>query len=753
MKLPNIHLKDKKPESNYFLTLTLGRESGDGVIFEETAQRVRVVGHHKEVFDTQIEDLPMESLLETLDKVVSGAEKNLPDNIKTQKTVFGVDPAWVEAGKIKKDYLLKLKKVSEELELTPVGFIITTEAIAHLLEKEEGAPVSAVLAEVGKKYLTATLIRAGRIIESKTSELHESAPFTLDTLLKHMTSPEVLPSRIIVYGESSQDLNQEFLSYSWSKSLPFLHVPQVTPLSDSFDAKAVLFGAATQMNFTVMDTKALDSQVAGEIEDLRSGSMKKDFNMVKEENPKVPESDEEFGFLQGEDISKTPQEESKPQEQKFKAEIEEIPEELKINRAETKSLPLNAALLFTGIKSNLGKIFKFVKLPKGTSIPTLLSGRGKILAIPGVLLILLFFLIFYFLFFRTATVVLSITPKNVEKAKDVVFSTNGSTDPSNGTIKGELASVSEDGKLSSNTTGKKQTGDTAKGTVTVFNLSSSPKSLSAGTTITSSNNLNFTLDKSITVASGSGDATSPTPGKTDVSVTAEKFGTQYNIPSGTKFTVGDNQASLVAAKNDGAFSGGTTKDITVVAQADLDKLSSDVVKNLQDKAKQDIGKKISQDKVLLPDFVNTTFDLKSFDKKVGDEAEKVSITASVTFDSIAYSKDDLNNFAKSLFEQDLGRNLEVNSNETKVEVSGIKKKSANEFSSSITLKSKIIPKLDIEGLAKEIKGKSSAQASESLSKIPQVGSASVNISPSLFFLPKLLPSNPSKIHFIVNQNG
>ncbi|KKS18916.1 MAG: hypothetical protein UU78_C0100G0007, partial [Candidatus Roizmanbacteria bacterium GW2011_GWC2_41_7] len=43
----------------------------------------------------------------------------------------------------------------------------------------------------------------------------------------------------------------------------------------------------------------------------------------------------------------------------------------------------------------------------------------------------------------------------------------------------------------------------------------------------------------------------------DVAVTAEKFGTNYNLPSNSKFTVSDN--SSIAAKNDNAFSGGTTR--------------------------------------------------------------------------------------------------------------------------------------------------------------------------------------------------
>ena len=131
--------------------------------------------------------------------------------------------------------------------MDPIGFLVFSESILNLIHKEEGAPVTAVLVEVGNKYVTVSLVRAGKILEVRSSEMHESYPYTVDTILKHFETAEVLPSRIIIFDSVDNDLTQEFTSFKWSKSLPFLHIPQIVSLPSDSDVKAVLLGAATQM--------------------------------------------------------------------------------------------------------------------------------------------------------------------------------------------------------------------------------------------------------------------------------------------------------------------------------------------------------------------------------------------------------------------------------------------------------------------------------------------------------------------------
>src|SRR3989344_7904771 len=173
MKLPLLPFLEKKESREYFLALVLRNEKVNAVFFEESLGKVSVLGKHSEYFENSIEQVSLEELLGILDKAISTAEQSLPENVETVKTIFGVKGSWVEDNKIKKDYLLKLKRISDELGLVPIGFLVAFEAIVHLLQKEEGAPVTAILVETGEKYVSVAHIKAGKIIESKTSEIIE----------------------------------------------------------------------------------------------------------------------------------------------------------------------------------------------------------------------------------------------------------------------------------------------------------------------------------------------------------------------------------------------------------------------------------------------------------------------------------------------------------------------------------------------------------------------------------------------------
>lgn len=765
MNVPKLPLLGKRDNTEYFLSLVLRDEKVSAVIFTEAEGRINVVGEHYETFKTGLEDATTEELLDVIDRTISTAEKSLPPEVESHKTIFGVKQDWTTNGKISQEYLLKLKKISDELDLKPMGFLVVSEAIAHLLQKEEGAPISAVLAEIGSKSVTLSLIKAGKVIETESAPLEDGTVKTVDKLLHHFRVSEILPSRIILYDGGRQDLQQEFIAHSWSKVLPFLHVPQVITLSANFDSRAVLNGAATQMGFSVLEgtlTKAEKEDKAPVVDDLGAA--------LGEEDKTIAEAASEFGFSEKdvktgkaepkesrteeeaiseldkqkltEGIKEEPKTAVDPANQNIRAaRVSEIPEELAI-KDEKRQLPVNAAAITAGFLGVFGKIHL-------RSLFSAASASKKRLLIVGIPLILIMLIIFVYVFARTATVTLDITNKTVSKSESVTFSSSKSTNADKNIIGAEFVTVSEDGKITTSATGKKQTGDKAKGSVTIFNNSDQGITLPTGTTITSSNNLNFTLDKPVTVASASGDVFSGTkPGTGTITVTAEKFGTNYNLPSGTKFDVKGN--SDVAAKNDNAFSGGTTKNVQVVAQADLDKLAGDLTKQLETNAKSDINKKNIGDTEVLPNFISETFSKKSYSQKLDDEATDVALTATISYEGISYKKSDIESFAT----KKLGgsNNLTVNNDQISLSASGLKQK-GNDVTGNLTIKAGLIPQIDTNSLAGQIKGKSLDQATNILNNIPQLEHASITIFPPIPLLPNLVPFSSGKIKIVVNKNG
>ncbi|MBI2420724.1 MAG: baseplate J/gp47 family protein [Candidatus Levybacteria bacterium] len=779
MKLPIGNVLQKKENSEYFLTLTLRNEKATAVVFENIDGKVKIIGKGHETFKTPIEEVSDEELIKALDRVISDAESTLPDNVESHKTIFGVKQEWVEEGNIKKDYLGKLKKISEELDLKPVGFLIITEAIIHLLQKEEGAPLSAILAEIGESTITVSLAKAGKVIESKTAEIHESKPFTVDALLKHLTTPEILPSRVILFDSGNDDLAQEFLSYKWSKSLPFLHMPQVIPLPVDYDAKAVLSGAASQMGLAII-IDSLDQTFGKSSPVLKSenamGTIDIDDTKTEEEKTlaeaikaaQMPKTSGEtdgtpsdfFGFVEEEDVKRDSKtavlEKEEPSlavegvpRKVLEEETREIPEELKLKEEGKAELPSKAALLTSGGINVVKSFFKYSKAVGLFSL-AFLSRRGKMAIIPIAVIILLVFLFFYWLLGTSATITLGVSAETSEKTQDVAFSEDG-TDAGKNILAGQFVTTSEDGKVSTKATGKKETGEKAKGSVTIFNNNDSSRTLTEGTILTSSNNLEFVLDKNVTIASASGDVFSGTePGKAETTVTASTFGPEYNLPSNTKFSIGGSTS--IAGKNDSAFSGGTKKDIKVVDEADLEKLTESITKDLEKKAKESLNGKIGGDSILLPVFVSQEFERKSFSKKEGEETDEVNLTATIKFQAVSYKKADLVEFSKESFQKEMGPNLLIDEGNLEVGVEDIEEDDGK-VSAKIKIKATLLPKIDEKALASDVAGKSLSDATNRLKGLPKVESVDVKFSPSIPFFPKRIPMREGKIKFVIEKNG
>ena len=793
MKLPALSFLEKKEKPEFFLALILRNEKANAVILEQVERKLRIVSQFEESFEDSVETATTEEFLNVLDKAISGAEDALPPNIETQKTIFGLKGSWVEDNKIKKEYFDKLKKACHELALTPIGFLVLNEAIISLIQKEEGAPITAILTEIGKKHVTVSWVKAGKILESKSSEIHQTASYTIDTLLKHFESPEIMPSRIILF-DAQENLSQELIGHQWSKSLPFLHLPQIVNLNLNFDAGAMLFGAAAQMGFGVIQgfsQKPKDEEIpqmtpeefnAGPIEPPTHREEVLTETIAEESVPsenKIEQLDdavssEFFGFVTDEDIAKTTpapeqkKEEEKTQEEKVQEnvehpkseniseEIEQIPEKIFLTEEEGQPIPNKVMLVFPKVILVLKKILglgKKIPLKKPNvpfTLPAILgAGKGKLIFIPIFLVIIVVLVLFYSFFGGSATVTLNVSPDVSEKSQTVTFSVSNPTDVKNNVIAAEFTSVSEDGTSSTPATGKQDVGDKAKGTVTVFNNSSDSVSLSSGAKITSSNGLVFTLNNAVSIASASGDPFSGTkPSTATVNVTASTFGTDYNLPSGTKFSIGDNAA--IAAKNDNAFSGGTKKEITVISKDDIAKLLTDLPKNLEDKAKSDISSKLASDKALLPAFASESVDKKNFDKNVGDQASQVTLTGTVTYQGISYAKNDLVSLAANLFNS---QNITINKDNLNVNVKDTKTKTNKDVDANLDIQAILLPKIDNAALAKQIAGQSVTKAKTELSSISRVSSVIISISPNIPLLPKSLPRNSKNIKIIIKLNG
>ena len=762
MKLPIPFLKNKEIENKHYLALLLEDNKIYSVILQEENQTAKIVGRHNEILQTPLEELTQIELIEFVDKAISKAEEVLPPDIETHKTVFGVKENWVdkESKKIKKDHLSKLKKVCDALDLTPIGFMVISEAISNLIQKEEGSPLSAILVDLGKKMIQISLFRGGVISESVNGPIEASVIKTVDNLLKNFTAT-VLPAKILILNSKNTDVsNQSFTTHEWSKDLPFLHIPKITLLPDNFDAKAVAYGATQQMGFELVGIS--DTIDAPKNENSNSRNVVKELPPV--EKDQITEEEKQsvgynFGFVINEDVAKLVQKKpptevhnpvqlSNPDENITPVNEERInPQTHEVVHSNLQAK--NNKNVFAGVLTLIPS-FKSLKMPK---LPGVLSkNKGfKLPVIIGALIILLVAGTWLYYYYGTkAQIILSVKPKDVTQETNIIFSITQPNDFSKNIISGKSVSSTVDGELSTPTTGKKDTGNKAKGNITIYNSSSGEESISSGTQIKSSTGITFTLDKDITIASASGDIFSGTkPGTSNAGITAQDVGTDANLPSGTKFTIGGN--TTLAAKNDSAFSGGTKKTITVVSKADQAKLKSDLPKSLEKNALSNLSSKKDSSETILPVFINFVLDKPKFDKAIDDEAKDIKLIASVKFDGISYKNADIENLDKSILKDNYSQDISFADNTLKNEITDVKT-DKDSIKAKLKITGGLLPKIDNAEVKNKLKGKSSTDAKKLLGSLPQVANIDIKYSPDILYLSNFFPLLPKNIQLVIKSN-
>lgn len=778
MKLPIPFIGQKKQNTDYYLALILTDEKADAIILQENHGTLKRINSHEEHFSISIEDISKEDFITVIDRTISRAEEILPPDIETHQTVFGVKANWVdqESKKIKKEYLDKLKKVCDALDLTPIGFMVTTEAVIHLLQEEEGAPLSAVFAEVEKSQITLSLYRGGKVVETLSHPHGDSAPATVDRLLGHFTVP-VLPARIVLLlNKPDERTQQAFIAHQWSKSLPFLHIPQVMVLPPHYDNRAVIFGAAKQMGFTVLpetsedmstpvapNTNIEDETIVGtsvqeELPALDPIKKDEDEELTEITSPEVTEGEKggDFGFVINGEASERPKLHQAPQphtplhEEAALPPHPEIREPLHNLRPEPELYEeADEEPARTGKKLPILSALQKLRLPENIKFPNIgrLSKNKTVIKIvlPMLAVIILVFGIYsYYVNGVKATVLLTVAPKTVDQEETITFSTSSGSDFSSNVLAAQTITASVEGETSADATGKKDVGEKAKGSITIYNNDSEAANLSANTELKSNNGEIFVLDSSVKVPAASGDIfTGTKPGTVQANVTAKELGTDGNLPSGTRFSVGSN--SDLAARNENAFSGGTKKNVTVVSKEDLAKLRTELTKKLQSNAQSALAKEAGSGETVLPFVGNGALQKEKFDKKEGEETKKITLKGTVSFSGMSYQNEELKNFAQTLIKNKYEQDTTVAPDSVNETVKNVTQKNTKTAEATITLQAGLLPKIDTQDVIANIQEKSLANAKETIANLPQVTQTDITFSPPIPLLPNLFPRLPKQL--------
>ncbi len=622
-----------------------------------------------------------ESLLEAVDQSLSQCTNQLDPSGKTkiEQVIFGLSPTWVTQDKINPDKLAFLKALSSKLELKPVGFVVTPEAIVKFLAHTENVPSTAILLGFWPHILEVTLVRMGRI--DAIHHVKRSDVLTDDVTegLSRFSHVDVLPSRILLYdsGLDLEDVKQTLLAFPWlapQNKLPFLHFPKIEILSSDFSVRSIATAGGSEV-----------AQALG---------------LVIEPTP----------------VSNTPQDLGFSADAEPPTRIEEV--EL--------SIP-EVAEIVVPIKNK-------ITLPK-ISMPKI---KVSFIAILLLVVALLGGLLAAYWYLPKATVTLFVTPQNINTS----FSFDAT---------GRTLEVSVDASKTSPATGSILVGDKATGTVTIENGLDTSKKFPSGTILTSPSGLKFTLDQDVTVASASGSIGNLVLGKTTTKVTASSIGSDSNLSAGTVFRISTFAVTQIDARNDVAFSGGTSRQVQAVSKDDIVKLKADLSQTLTNKAHDQLIQQITPQETIIPESITLSVVSEDVDHKNGEAADNITIKQTVKAKGIAIAKSDLQNVVDSKLKPLVPQGFALPAESTQSFT--VKKVDNTDISFDAKVTAEILPEYNSVEVLKKISGKFPDTAKAYLETLEAVSQIDIVFDRKFPLLPATLPFLSKNINLSIRSSN
>jgi hypothetical protein len=652
-------------------------------------------------------------LVGACDAALSSAVAKLPENyVEPSKTVFGVSSGWVKSGEIQDEYLAKIKMVCTELSLTPVGFVVLPEAIAHLFKSDEGTPLSAIIVGLGEEELEVSVFKLGNL--AGTTSVARSVSLTDDVTegLSRFDGAAPLPSRIVVYdgkGAELEDAKEELTKKDWDGGgkIKFLHTPKVEVLTSDRKVLATsLAGAAEIGNI---------SKVSSQDDDSKEENLPPKEEIENVEMPEDKVTAEDLGFVMGEDIGQRPKTEEviRPEPMPPVPVKPNIP--LGLNR---ENYLQKTKKLFHGFSSKIK-----IQGPK----VSFGEGRRPRYLIIGLILLTLIGAALYFWFVPKATVTVFVAPKTYQEQVNVTFNTGGVFDQSRALIPGTIVSSSATGDKTKSATGTKLVGDKASGTVQIANGNGNPINLSAGTVLTSASGLKFLTG---TEASISGQLIPGSPGTATLTVTASDIGAQFNLAKGEVFKVGVFDKSQVAATSQADFSGGSSQQIAAVSADDQKNLEDDLKAELAEQVLEEISGKVEDGQIFVNDLSALEITSETFDHKVGDVADTLKLSLTVTATGVAADKEKLLQYTTDLLKSKIPQGFALRSSQISYKFT-FADKDADNLIYTTDIGANFLPLINTDELIKKISGKTVPVVEEYLSSVPGYARAEVKVKPHL----------------------
>lgn len=664
------------------------------------------------------------------------------------KVVFGFPSEYLmENGDIDISIRGQLKKLTEALRLTPIGFVDINTALVFSLKREEGIPPSVILIHAVDHAFEISLIKVGIFIGIKTIKKTDFVASDVEDAIRSFTDIEVLPSRMLLYGLNRDELEaikSDLLIHQWPSRSNFLHFPKIEALSVEDMTKAVSLAGASEI-VSKMSNRELTMETVKEEKPLEEGSeiQSEETHSIDEEKKQANETDgikppedetlveetnikivnpEALGFHTGIDVLEAgeaiPKSALPVHEDEFPKKQSQTKEISEQNIAgQQKSISNIIKSVFLKTKNLAGHV---QHISKGKKL-----SKRKLLFFPFFVVLGTGVWFLYSWVVPTASVTLTVIPFTIEESQKIFVDT-GVTEINSekGIIPGKKQEKTVSGEKTIAVTGKKKVGDPAKGIVTLYNKSQTTKMLKKGTTLLSGLP-GFTIDNDVSVASASENISQSqlTYGKENVAVTASTIGAESNVPASSDFSIKDTSTGILMGRNEKAFTGGTSRDVTVVTRSDYDTLVTSITAELIDRAKTDLASLVSGKEKLIDSTIKTSVSEKVFREELDQEAKELHGKVTVAVSGISYSEQDILSFFSKTMSQTIPSGYIISEGRTRATiVSGAVNKN-NTISMDARIKGIALPTVDSNELKKKLSGKTITEAQSIIQNLGGMQSA------------------------------
>ncbi len=697
-------------------------------------------------------------LIEKIDQSISDASENLDP--EPSGVVFGLPEPWLEKENISNDKKALLKKICTDLDLKPLGFVNTDTAVIQYMKIDEGTPPSAIFLRLSAAELNLSLVKLGKILGTELVGRSGDLGPDVEEGLSRFKKIDTLPSRMILYNGQLdfEEDKQQLISYDWEEKFPFIHFPKVEVLPNDASIKAIALAGGSEV------AKSLGF-------DIKPPPVKEGGSKTL---PAASADPDEVGTSSEPKAKESPQPLDEPTAKSLGFSSKDVAESIKADTnnlganapKSTESLPLQGANapypetavpdpepsdapdfssksvkpkltmpgfipsflgFFTNLPSKLKSILKIKKAPKVIT-----------LVIVGFVLLLIAVFAAYW-YFPKAKVTILVEPKTVDENLELTIDSSATTlDLESIVLPGQSVEISVEGSKSAPTTGTSLIGDPAQGDITIYNKTDDSKAFSAGTVLIGPDNLSFTLDEDVEVASASAGDESITFGKATGKVSAKSIGPDGNLSGGTTLSFKQFSESNYSAKVSDELSGGTAREVKAVSEDDQATLLEALTTDLKQKAASDLRSELGGDRSLVDVEDQDEIMEKSFNRDLNEEADNLKLDAKLEYTALSYRKNDLDLLLQQAIKEKIPDNYEVSaSSEIEIEPAVLNKD--NTATIEVTFKAKLIPKLDFTDVKTNLKGRYPHLVQEYLATLPGFISADITITPNLPASLKTMP--------------